>query len=342
MGFARLHFANDSTLTIGNVIRDIVGVIAGDYTATNQLLAATQNLSEIRNTAGRGNWTKVYPSTNTNTIPQVLSTTCLNGTTKFIRIGGLGTSDLITNTTGTDNYGYATSATVNGIAMQCVTAATSATAVTNPSFVNQSSTANANNFITGNFVWLSWSSRHCLILGNQAGTGTTTIVGIGCFEFNELSIYDYRNVAPFINWQLMTSTFATGINPTTGASLQSSISIMNHYNPSTTETYGYYNLTAGITNVEYNSITAGTASSLPSSYTKNSSGAVAAILQPLFWHQHQIGIPHAYISDLSKVYRTTVGIGNPGDTMTVGADTYVYFPIRSGDGLYFSLAVLRA
>lgn len=353
MGWARLHFINTGSISIGNVMRDIVGVIAGDISTTDQLQHATASLSEITNSAQRGNWTKVFPSTLTNTIPQVLSTTCLNGTTKFIQITSAGSSDAVNNTENTNSYGHSTSQFFQGIVMRSITTATSATNVSNPSFVNVGANVQTINYITGGYIWLSWSSRHCLIIGDTRGSTTTNIAhgflgATGCFEFNELSLYDYRNTAPFCHAQWFDTSAATDFHlassPVSGSTRNSSsFYIMNHFNPVTTTATGALNFLSTVTNAQYMPVTATAAGSYPNNFTKNSSGQNAAYLQPLFFHQHQIGIPHMYISDFAKVYRTQPNIGaTAGDTFAVGTATYVYYDLMRNNTGLMALAVLKA
>lgn len=347
MGFARLHFQNNSTVQVGNIVRDIVGVIAGDYTNVNQLQAATQNLSLIYNSAGRGNWTKVDPTTNTNVIPQVLSAPCVNGTTKYIRIGAQGQGDTIDGTSATELYGYSALNNVQGIITQSCTAVTDRLTVTNPTFVQKSTTvANIqhHNMITGNYIWISWSSRHCAIIGNSQGSGNDKIGLSGCFEFNETGIYDYRNTAPVVHLQLFDNSFdttAANISApavSTTANL-SSVIVLNHFRPDTAVTSDTYNLTAGFAAGTHHTISSNNAVAYPQAFTKNASGINSVYLQPMFWHQHQMGIPHQYISDLCKIYRTQPSIGVAGDTFSVGADTYAYFSLQNTT---YAIALLRA
>jgi hypothetical protein len=280
-------------------------------------------------------------------MPCVLSTACVNGQTKFIQIGGYGASDSFASTIVTDTFGFNSSG-VQGIAMRSVTAVASATSVSNPSFINNTagSTASTLNHITGPYVWLSWSSRHCLIIGSQNGTGTTSICATGCFEFNETSVYDFRNVAPFCHAQWFSTSIMDTTNVTPmddGSNCRSSFQIQNYFRPDTATAIGSFNLRSNVTNVNYFPVMSTAAGFVPSTFTKNSSGAAVSYLQPLFWHQHQVGLPHNYISDLSKVYRTIPGIGNAGDLMTVDGSTYAYFDLNLVVGTNnFALALLRA
>lgn len=350
MGFAKLHFENNGTITVGNVIRDIVGVLAGDYTTTGQLQAATPALSQIYNSAGRGNWTKLYPSTNTNTVPQVLSAPCVgSGATKYIRITSQGANSLDTpgNTTSADGYQYSTAADKQGICLQSVVGATSETSVTSPSPIHRCSTVAtiaAHNMITGNFIWLSWSSRHCAIIGNSQGSGNDKICLSGAFEFNETSVYDYRNSAPVVHLQLFDNSFdivtanaqSIGVSNTVN---QSSVVVLNHYRPDTGVTTDTFNLTANLVTGTHHPISSNNAVAYPQFFGKSATGLNTVYLQPMFWHQHQIGIPHQYISDLCKIYRTQPGIGVAGDFFTVGSDTYAYFTLQNPS---YAVAILRA
>lgn len=346
MGFARLHYNNSgSTVTIGNIAKDIVGVITGDYTNVNQLEYATQNLSLIYNSAGRGNWTRVFPSTSSATVPQVLSSTCLNGTTKYIRLTSQGSSDAVGNPDSGDFYGYQAVASVQGLILHSCLGATNASTVTGASFVQKSSTAaniQHHNMITGNYIWLSWSSRHCAMIGNTQGSGNTLIGLSGSFEFNETGIFDYRNLAPFVHLQLFDNSFDTTnlITPAVSAAANlSSIIVMNHFRPDTGVANDTLNLTANLAANTQHTISTNNVVAYPQAFTKSSGGLNTIYLQPMFWHQHQMGVPHQYISDLCKIYRTQPGIGVAGDLLTVGSDTYVYFPLQNST---YAVAVLRA
>lgn len=345
MGFARLHFNNNQTVQVGNIIKDIVGVITGDYTNVNQLEYATQNLSLIYNSAGRGNWTRVFPATSSATIPQVLSTTCINGTTKYIRITSQGVGDEAGNVQNTDVYGYVNSSNTQGIITQSCLGATSATNVTSASFVQKSSTATNiqhHNMITGNYIWVTWSNRHCALIGSSQGSSSTAIGLTGSFEFNETGIADFRNTAPFVHLQLFDNSFDTTnlITPAVSAAGNlSSVIVMNHFRPDTGVANDTLNLTANLAANTHHTISSNNAVAYPQVFSKNSSGINTIYLQPMFWHQHQMGVPHQYISDLCKIYRTQPGVGTPGDLLTVGADTYVYFALQNTT---YAVAVLRA
>lgn len=334
MGFARIHFVNTGTLDMRVVVRDIASVIAGD--SLNTLVAATQNLSYIYNSAGRGNWTRQFPATASTSMPQVLSAACLNGQSKFIQIGAAGVSDTIGNSTSTDFYGTGLTANNQFIYIRSCTAATSATSISNPSFVAAATTTptNANQFnaFNGVYYYLSWSLRHCLIIGqNDNATGNKWWAS-GCFEMNEDGIDDFRNLAPFCHIHWHGSSVDTAVAPVFVASeARSTFTVMNHYNVSTGVTTSARN----IANEDYGNILQGSASAVS---TKNSSGAVAMYLQPLFYHQYDIGVPLRYISDLSKVYRARSSPGEHGNTLTVGADTYVYVPLANHS---MGLACLR-
>lgn len=350
MGWARLHFDNTGSINIGHVMRDIVGVVSGSITDTSTLLYATPNLSEITNSAGRGNWTRTYPSALTTSTPQVLVSTCTNSALKVVQLTSMGSGDLINNTTWNDTYQWLANAARQGIVLRSATSATAATTLTSPSFVNSATNLNTGNYITGPYIWVSWSARHLMLIGNSRGSSGTAndyVGATGCFEFNELSNYDNRNVAPFCHAQwfdtFVATDFTSAAAPTNStARNQSSFFIMNHYNPSTTSSTGALNLLSTVTNQQYMPVTATNSGFYPTVFTKNSSGANAAYLQPLFFHQHHIGVPHMYISDLCKVYRTQSGIGLSGDTMTVGGDTYVYYDLFSSNTGSFALAVLKA
>ena len=358
MGYAHLHYNLNNTIPLGHIVHDIVGVITGTYTSTSSLSpSANIDLCTIVNSAGRGNWEFLFPATHgtrsSSTNNYVLRAPCIESGSKykFVRIRGAASADMSTNTGNLRNDN--TNAN-NGIVMTAATAATSATALSNESHYNTYANTGNNYWFQlkqlfyGNFFYISWSSRHLLILSNGflgAVSNTNDLTYTGCFEMTETSMTRFRNVAPFclVN---MTGTSLGNYNTTvTGPSSVDSntrynvFQIFNHFNPAT-------NIASGIVNFYNNAnsqgddmtIAASSTNTYPTVYTKTSTGAVAMFMQPLFFHQAWNGIPHHFISNLCDVYRVPPNFGNNGDRITVGADTYVYFNVPSGHGI----AVKRA
>ena len=354
MGYAVLHYSNNTAL-IGHVVHDIVGIVTGTYTSTASLSPnATTNLCSIVNTAGRGNWEFVFPATHgtrsSSTNQYVLRAPCISSGSKykFVRIQGVSSATFGVSTSNLNNTGNSGS---NGINMQGCTAAASATSVSNETPYNTYNSASGDYYagskplIYGPYFYISWSSRHLIILAAGInGVAASDYVFFACLEHTETSITTFRNVAPFCFLTYMGVNYANWVAPqfVSDSVRWSFFNMMNHYNPATT-------VASGITNWQLDTGTpsaltddmpmiSNSSNTYPTVYTKNSSGSNAMFMQPLFFHQHWRGIPHQYITNLCDVYRVPVGLGNVGDLLTVGADTYVYFPCRDNYGL----AVRRA
>jgi hypothetical protein len=353
MGYAILHYDNSDTKLIGHVIHDIAGVVTGTYTSINQLSAsATTNLCTIVNSAGRGNWEFLYPATHgtraSTTNVYVLRAPCQSSGSKYkyVRLRGCNSAAMALST---GNLFATSSSTGDGVILTACSAAASTTSVSDESPYNTFGSnvydyrATSKELMYGPYFFISWSSRHLLIV--SLDYSQTYYAFHGCFEHTETSISTYRNVAPFCHLTYYNDTYSAVTVPTNfgdSVSTPRSYFVMyNWYNPSTTQAQGIANLLASVNSQQADmTIVSSTSSSYPTTYTKNSSGSNAVYLQPLFWHQHHLGIPHQYISNLCDVYRVPAGIGNANDLLTVGGDTYVYFPVGSS-GTY-ALAVKRA
>ena len=356
MGFARLHFSGKN---IASVLQDVAGVLSGTYTSVNQLLSATQASSYINNTAN-SNWSLVFPASlpatvNTANNSWVLSAPCVNAAkTKFMRLAGIGDNDsgvtltsLVPRTGslsyGQINQGGTSDTSSTALIMLGCTAAASAASVSNQTpFYNQSNAAG----IGDRYITLHWSQRHCLIYGD-ADPDADTKIAFFLSEHNETNISLMQNTAPFTyvyynylntGW---TTTAATAGGTYSGSALNQIIEF-NHYNNTTQAYTGCYNpMSHAATSTlsdEFPLTNRGSSIKYPTVATKNSAGVQALYLQPLFYHQFDLGIPHMYYSHLSDIYRVSGSAGTEGDLITVGSDTYVYLPFSTA----FALAVKRA
>lgn len=366
MGYARLYFPNDGTVLAYRVIHDIAGVLTGNITAVSNLTASadTRTYSQIYNT-DNSNWQTMFPSTFTWGTPSTASTSvvlqapCVTaGKTKYIRIGQFYQNAFSTSSTA--NYSSTMSNTnLVGLMMQSCTGASSATSLTNQTAWNTYTTsASYTHSLGGNFVILHWSNRHCIMTGYK--TTSTTQLGrrvlMSAFEHNETPISLWANTAPVTHMVLDSYNEASAVPSTnfnytstylgTGGTNFSNGSFsflteMQHFNNITQVATGVYNpLNDTLTNSikdDY-TLTTSSATDYPTVATKTNTGSTAIYMQPLFYHQHNLGIPHMYYSNLTGVYRVAPNLGSEGDLITVGADTYVYVPVTS----WYALAVKRA
>lgn len=356
MGYAVLHYNNNNTVPIGNIIFDIAGVLTGTYTSVNQITTSgfNSNLSTIVNSAGRGNWEFVYPATHgtksTTSHTFVLRAPCISSGSKYKFVQLISQAGTSTLQSSGNLYNIGNSGAI-GLLVRGCTAATSTTALSNPTYYNTFSSSSfdyrssSRTIFTGPYFYMSWSSRHLLIISSVLGQDTF-LAHVGIFEHTETSISLYRNVAPFCYHSYWSNEYTANPDPVyiDNGSKYSSFVIFNHYNPATTISSGSVSLHGSgqqfsVQHYYDTPVVSQDNTTYPTTYTKNSSGANAMFLQPLFFHQHHIGVPHAYISNLCDVYRAPSGLGNANDLLTVGGDTYVYFPMGSTT---YALAVKRA
>lgn len=364
MGYARLYFPNDGTRLTATVVHDIVGVVCGNITSTASLTTAWANLSSIVNTLG-SNWSLLYPSTtlgttaNTSRVSWVIRSPCVSSDSKFkyVRIAGHMQRVFGTPVTGSWPSNSATyygtshvSSTEGGIWMTGGSAATNANTVVNESFVftnaffgsgaGDNNAAFAHNF-RGNTFHISWSQRHLVIWGGMGSTVSESQF-VGFFEHTETPVTTWRNTAPYCALLFTSNTGKFASEQTANvyvniAALASKPNEMilreslflsfDHYSPVGTEVSGIENVFGNVGNLWTDMpIMSNTANCIPSTTTVTSTGATAMYVQPLHFHQYNLGIPQMYISSLSNVYRVIGGSGTAGDTVTIGANTFVYLP----------------
>ena len=363
MGYARLYFPTDGTVSAANIIQDIAGVLTGTITSVANLRASTdtRTLSTIVNT-DNSNWTLRFPTainfnataTSTNT-SIVLSSSCVNANkTKFIRLAMMVTTSPGGQTVlpaGTGFF-YGQSA---GCVLQACTGATSTTALTNQTTINSQGVIDHTGptgcpYFGSNYITLDWSQRHCFMYGFRTTAAAGRRVVMASFEHNEIPTSQWANTAPVSYLLLDSGSTANAISYTgtyvggfenIGASIISYLTELNHYNTSGQISTGVYNpLSDPITFALRNdfTLTSNATANFPTSTTKTSTGSVATYMQPLFYHQHNIGVPHMYYSNLSGIYRVAANIGSEGDLITIGSDNYVYLPVNTA----YAFAVKRA
>lgn len=367
MGYARLYFPNDATVAAANIIQDIAGVLTGTITSVANLRASTdtRTLSTIVNTEN-SNWTLRFPTAiNFNATPTatntsiILSSSCVDANkTKFIRLGMM---SLPTNGSpalpAAGGFFYASAGGAAAVVLQACTNATSTTALTNQTSINNKDTSPGDTFgaphFGGNYITLRWNQRHCFMYGFRSTAAAGRRIVMASFEHNEIPTSQWANVAPVSYLLLDSVTTANGISYTgtysgTGvenlgnqATLHSYLTELNHYNTSAQVSTGVYNPMSDATTFALRSdftLTSNASANYPTVVTKTSTGSTAMYMQPLFYHQHHIGIPHLYFSNLSGIYRVAANIGSEGDLITIGSDTYVYLPFNNA----FAFAVKRA
>jgi len=349
MGYAKLNFA--TSVTTSQAMYDIVRVVNGTVTSAANLTYASTTSSEIVNTLAQ-NWTVTYGTVADTTVAYVLQQDCATvGKTKY--------AWLTTNANGT--YGGSSAAfstTGHGIYLNTITAATSATAVSNPAYY-YSVSANTNSYnqsfqvdATNQNLYLSWSKYHLLLYGQTEST-TADAAFSGTFEYPETNLSQFTNSAPVVHYFYSagaSATFQTSVGlATTGTTAYDGIfQATNIHFPLTNTTSGIANVVPGgvASVITTNGGTVALKQTWDPAQTWNGSGANVYPLVPLFSYDPVNALPIMNISQLTGVYRIS-DLAGPVETLySVGADNYVFLPIgdnttSTGAAVYAAIAVLK-
>lgn len=321
MGYAKLNFG--TSITTSNALFDIVRVITGNVSNVSNLTFASTTNSEIVNTLNR-NWSVTYGTVADNTTQYVLETDCISAGKKHYTWW---------QSSNGSNWGVSSafSTSFSGIGFSTVSAASSASSVTNSTYYSTTAGQNGigKHVITvdsnNTNIYLSWSNNHVVMYGLLGYTGYTTF--LGSFEYPENSLTQFTNTSPiaqYNNRQYETTGFETLVTP--GAGTQNGIVLqgLNIHVPSTSTTNGVYNL--GQYNLSYGTCMRSTFNPVVSI---DSSGNNTYPFVPIYWSIPTQGIPILNFSELSKVYRCAHSAANPETVFTVGSDNYVYFNLST-------------
>lgn len=353
MGYASLNVPNNGSVLATTVLHDIVGCITGQFSSSAQLRGANTASSEIVNTLGQ-NWNIAYPSANNfvpttpnNTLASwVLTAPCINPSkTKYIRLTnwakGLNTGQNVINQSGTGATNQYTTSNVVwtvGILPQACLSASSQTSLVAETFYSTETTTNGSvvsacNLLNGNNIILSWSSRHFVIWSNNVST-TTNFMLYGYVEFPETDVTVAQNLIP-ATWLIERNTNLVGsvavyAPGNTSNSIIGDILFPSYYNIRTS-TLGPASFvgTANSTDISMSTVgtTPRTVNTIP---TINNAGSNRLMLTPIIINMMSFGQPNMYLSSYSNMYIVANNLGNGGDTITVGTDTYAYLPSNTG------------
>jgi len=319
MGYAKLNFA--TTVTTAQAMYDVVRVLNGTITAPANLSYASTTNSEIVNTLAE-NWTVVYGSVADTTTAYVVSSPCVTAAkTHFVKLQmGNGTSW---------DASAAFSTAGAGIGLNTISAATSATSVTNPAFYSTSTGATGmGRYLvkvdaSNTNIYIHWSSHHILFYGLSSAGATTMF--IGSFEYPENSLTQFTNTAPVLQYNYtyaQTTTFITTTAVTTGTTSAILFQGINIHEPLASTTSGVYNLgVAGYGTVIH--------SDFDPIVTLDSLGNNVYPLVPYYWTLPSRGIPNLNLSQLTGVYRMAKSAGAAEAVFTVGGASYVWLPLST-------------
>ena len=335
MAYAKISF-NGTTTTANQALSDIKGLITGNITDTSGLAYADKNSSEVRigTFPGAGNWQVV---TDVDGI-LALSSACADASkTKYAIF------EVYNNTptrTGVSNINVSrlflsSALSVNG------------SSFTNQTYVNYygaSTTLSDGLFMNANYplnlnplaspIYMHWGPNHVMIYKATA----PYYVMRGVFEFPETTLTTSKNLVPAL--AVFTNSFGAGYwTSTTGKTSTGNMggTVIQHpnlYRVNTQTQGGPFGLGNSASMYVDNSLY-----NRSISRTVNSTGQVAYPLIPMYTASYNIGFPAAFMSTYSGVYLTASAAASIGDTLTYGADTYIYLPMNNAAG-NTSLAVI--
>ena len=338
MGFARLHYPRDGSVRSTTVLHDIVGVITGNFTSVTQLTGAVQNLSEIVNT-DNSNWNILFPAPanfvpatpNVNIASWVLTAPCVNSSkTKFVRLTNVNLVTInITGEVAGNVYGPAKTL---GITQQSATGATNSTTLVNETWYGQGTNVGRQATINSPDIYISWSQHHLLIFGDIMTDGFIQYGILASIEFPETSVTTASNTLPVIQliergFSLVT-TLLTVPNATNDSQVSTAI-FPQFYNiqTATTAMANLATLMASVTNsLDQRFSTLVGNQLLPTTLTRDRNNNSRILLMPMIINLLSLGHTPMYLSRLTNIYLVQPGLGSPGETVTVGSDTYVYLP----------------
>jgi len=330
MAYAKISF-NGAGVTAAQALADIKGLITGAITDTNGLTYADKNSSEVKigTFPGQGNWQVEYESLSGGVL--TLSSTCVdNSKTKYAIFEVYNNSS---SRTGASNIN------VSRLFLS------SAHALNGDSFTNQTYVNYFSNnttlcdglFMHANYplglnplaspIYMHWGPGHVMIYKATA----PYYIMRGVFEFPETTLTTSKNLVPAL--AVFTNTFGAGnwtsalSKITSGTMGGTVVQHPNLYRVSTQTQNGPFGLGNTVSIYVDNSLF-----NRSISRTVNSTGQVAYPLIPMYTASYNIGFPAAFMSTYSGVYLTSSAAASIGDTLTYGADTYIYLPMNSAAG----------
>lgn len=322
MGYAKLNFA--TTVTTSQALYDIVRVLDGTITAPANLTYASTVNSEIVNTLAE-NWTVSFGSVADSTTSYIMESPCTTvGKTHYILLQA--------TAAGIWNSSAAFNGTTSGIGMSTISAATSISSYSNPTFYSTNALATAmGNFVitidaSNTNIFLHWSSHHVLIYGKR-GSGSAVGTGfLASIEYPETSLTQFTNTAPVVQFNHgygVTDSFNTNTVPSSQTN-QNFILLqgINVHTPTNNTTNGVFNLgVSGFGTVRI--------SQYNCPFTIGTDGSNVYPLVPFYWSSPANSIPVINMSQLTGVFRMATGATFSEGVFTVGADSYVWLPIST-------------
>ena len=179
----------------------------------------------------------------------------------------------------------------------------------------------------GDVVHVIANPRHITIINENRGV-------IAVWESNMTDVNRFYNSAPFIQYRHHYSadtTFSSVVSPGTSGGAAGPLATAFAVTDANTGTYygGYDICENGVANKYFLAQTdiASRKNSI------DSLGNPKYQITPILYTLHKIGHPVQYISGVVPAYWTKPGLGNTGDNVLVGTETYTYFNCGAGFGL---------
>ena len=160
---------------------------------------------------------------------------------------------------------------------------------------------------------------------------------VGVWESSQTDAHTFYNSAPMVQYSHIRSNNYTWSANTgfsnanaSGNPIGARGGTFNITDPNTGTNYGTYDITEGgtINTLSYYQPMTGLRTN-----SSSASGLPTYQITPVYYSASTKGYPTQFVTGVVPIYWCNAGLGNSGDTVTVGADTYYYFNSGTGFGV---------
>lgn len=150
------------------------------------------------------------------------------------------------------------------------------------------------------------------------------------WEASQTDAHTFYGTPPVVQYTHMLSANVTSVNsaspspmgPTVGTNAAATPVVFNLTDPNTGTNYGTYDPSEK-GNINIQSLFQGVLGTRTNSITAN--GLPAYQINPVYFSTTTKGYPTQFVTGVVPIYWCNAGLGNTGDTVTIGADTYLFF-----------------
>jgi len=233
----------------------------------------------------------------------------------------------------THNMTTSTASTMNYFSLSGAQSVTSLGVTTNEGYRSYTSTATTANFQNPNISSAAATTIHVLATPRYITIIQEARGMVGIWETTSTPIHDRLNIAPFVQYQNMQASNKTTAAPSTV--------ILSVAIPSTTSTVAnvtgtVFNITDVNTSTYYGTADVSGGGTLnwmnlfqyktnARANTIDSAGNPRYQVSPVFFQMSKLGYPVQFVTGIVPIYWCKAGLGNTGDTVNIGGETYYYF-----------------